>query len=154
MPNLPALPKGASNKDKAKLLALLTPDSIEATAAVLEVSPAEALEFVEQHDAEISAEHQRLELTGGALSVMARRYAVRAIQRFNDDFDQLDTMEVADLLKHALRIIENDDRVKLAEKDPTAHLPVAHIVINIMGADAMPATAPRTIDAETVEVLG
>lgn len=146
MPNL-MLPKSASDEDRIELLALIDPEDTQAASAALRLPEHEALAFIEMHDAEITAARIRLEQTGGTLELLARRFAVNVLTRFNTDLDTLDTMEAADLLKHALRIIENADRVKQATIDPFAHLPMTNIVIHLN-----PANEPTgiTIDAEEV----
>lgn len=153
MPNL-TLPKGAGVQERIELLALANPDELAAAAALLNMTEAEALAFIEQHDAAISAERLRLHLGGGTMDIQARRLVVRALDRFNVDFDQLDTMEVADLLKHALRIIENEDRKELAKRDPFAGLPVTNIRINLIHATkpATKAVQVDTVDVQAVEV--
>jgi len=148
MPNL-ILPKGAGNRERIELMALANPDELAAAAALLDMSETEALAFIEQHDAAISAERLRMQQVGGTLEIQARRFAVRALERFNADLDQLDTMEVADLLKHALRIIENEDRIKQNALARGAHsdYPVLHF--HISSSTSKPAA---TVDVEAVEV--
>lgn len=136
----------ASTRDDINLLALLDPKSLAEAAAVIHKSEGETLQFIEQHDSEITAQQRRLNLAGGTLENSARRFAVKVMERFHADVDDLDTMEAANLLKVALRVIENADRIEVAKKSPHADLPIANIVINIP-------EAPRaTIDAEVVEV--
>lgn len=116
MPNLP-LPVGAGDQEQIELLALFNPDDIPKAAALLRVPESEALAFIEKHDPELTAARLRLDQDGGDLEILAKRFAVRVLKRFEHDLDELDTMEAANLLKHALRIIENADRKELAKKE-------------------------------------
>lgn len=149
MPNL-TLPKGAGDQERIELLALIDPDEPAGAAAVLNANEAEAETFINKHDAAISAARLRLLQVGGTLEIQARRFAVRVLERFNADLDQLDTMEAANLLKHALRIIENEDRKELAKRDPFADLPVTNIRINLIHATK--AVQGDTVDVQAVEV--
>lgn len=153
MPNL-TLPKGAGDQERIELLALIDPDEPAGAAAVLNENEAEAVAYINKHDAAISAARLRLQQVGGTLEIQARRFAVRVLERFNADLDQLDTMEAADLLKHALRIIENEDRKELAKRDPFADLPVTNIRINLIHATkpATKAVQVDTVDVQAVEV--
>lgn len=157
------MPKPAKDKetaDRIKRLALQNPESIEEAAAHLGMVTADALAFVEQHDAEITAEALRLGKSREALVTKSLALAVRAVDRFHADLDDMDVKEVSDVVKHALRVIENDDRVKLAQKDPYENLPVFHFNLTAGkgGAFTISAHKPQaldnaaTVDVEAVEV--
>lgn len=117
--------------DGIVLLAQYDPQNLSDAAALIQKTEAETLQFIEQYDAEIATHQRRLNLTGGTLENSARRFAVKVMERFHADINDLDTIEAANLLKVALRVIENADRVELAKKAPHADLPMANIVINI-----------------------
>lgn len=114
-------------------LAVFNPDALEDAAALLGKDEAATALFLALNAEAIDAERRRLEATSdkALLEFEAQQLALKLLRRMGEDVDNLDALEAADLIKHALRIIENADRVRLAEKaDPNANLPVFNIVFH------------------------
>ena len=124
----------ALQDDKALIrdLALYDPadgaQALRAARAMGRMTEAKALEFLATHAEEIDAEALRLELTGDALEAKARAFALKVLDRMNAEVDSIDLMDAADLLRHALRVLENADRVRIATKQ-SDKLPVFNFTI-------------------------
>jgi hypothetical protein len=74
--------------------------------------------------ARIKAEHE-----GKATVPLAQKIALKLLRRIDAEADTVDAAGAAELMRPVNRILENHDRVRLAEKDHYANLPVIHFTI-------------------------
>lgn len=91
--------------------------------------------------ARIKAEHE-----GKTAVPLAQKIALKLLRRIEAEADSVDAAGAAELMRPINRILENHDRVRLAEKDHYANLPVIHFTIGpghattmtVLRADAAP----------------
>lgn len=119
--------KAVEVPDDVRTLALFAPEDVQDAAALLSMGEDEAVGFMAQNYAAIDMERRRLEITSdmSLLHGEAQKLALKLLRHMGRDIDSLDTTEAADLLKGPMRILENADRVRLAEReDNNVGLPV------------------------------
>lgn len=145
-------------KQLIKKAVINDPQSDIEMAAALEMTVEDANAFVSQHLTEITAEAIRYQLSGKSNAPKAYRIIGKLLDRIEAVAGEVDAFEAADLLKHVMRIIEADDRKKLAEKDKRDNLPIFHININknthAITAKLIEPPADDVVDVESRETGG
>ena len=139
------LPAPKTDKDRIKLLALVDPQGIEQVAAALEMTIRGAEAFLDQYPSEIMAESTRVRLSGRGIVAQAHRLVHKMLKRIEDELGDMDVAEIGNAIKHPIRILENHERVRLAEKDKSDNLPIFHIHIG-RGPDVVPLTPGDVVD--------
>ena len=141
--------------ERIRLVAEYDPPNMSGVASLLDLTLADAADFVATHAAAIDATAERMAITGTLLEPKARKLAQKLLDRMLSDVDSLDPLEAADLIKHPLRIIENADRVRLAQKaDANANLPVFNFIIHRGGITAELLEPANVVDVPTKHVNG
>jgi len=141
--------------ERIRLVAEYDPPNMSGVASLLDLTLADAADFVATHAAAIDATAERMAITGTLLEPKARKLAHKLLDRMLSDVDSLDPLEAADLIKHPLRIIENADRVRLAQKaDANANLPVFNFIIHRGGITAELVEPANVVDVPTKHVNG
>ena len=141
--------------ERIRLVAEYDPADMAGVAGLLELTQADAADFVAAHAEAIDATAERMALKGELLVPKARKLAQKLLDRIVVDVDSLDPLEAADLIKHPLRIIENADRVRLAQKaDPYANLPVFNFIIHRGGISAELVEPGNVVDVPAKHVNG
>jgi hypothetical protein len=141
--------------ERIRLVAEYDPPDMAGVASLLDLTLRDAADFVAAHAAAIDATAQRMAIKGNLLEPKARKLAQKLLDRMLTDVDSLDPLEAADLIKHPLRIIENADRVRQAQKaDPYANLPVFNFIIHRDGISAELAEPANVVDVPTKHVNG
>ena len=115
-----AYPSVADRPDGEQALAALLGVSVQEVEAVFALPG--TLELAE-------AARVKAEVEGSALEPLAHYTALRLVQRIAAQADTVDAFEAAELIRPIIRVLENADRVRLAErnKDPNAGLAVFNI---------------------------
>lgn len=129
------------------------PNAVEIMAAAAGVAPEHVLARLEcpQFAADAEAARINAEVSGKDIEIQARDAQRKLVSRISDQAEAVDAFEAAELLKPINRILENADRVRLAEreKDEYANLPTFQFNF-INGIHATLVTEPRVL--ETIEV--
>lgn len=141
--------------ERIRLVAECDPPNLAGVAGLLELTQADAADFVAAHAEAIDATAERMALKGELLLPKARKLAQKLLDRMVVDVDSLDALEAADLIKHPLRIIENADRVRLAQKaDPNANLPVFNFIFSNGGIRAELVDPASVVDVPAEHLNG
>lgn len=80
-------------------------------------------DFIERVD----AAWVKFESSGKAAKVLARKVTFRALQRIDQELETAGAFEAAELCKPALKVLEQEQRAELAQRDQYANLPVIHV---------------------------
>lgn len=130
-------------------------DPLAAVLALVDLpSEADAHAWLKTHGPAIDREAERARLTGEILEARARSYALKVLDRMHAEFDNLDLDEAAEYLKHALRVVEAADRLRMHEKDGRANYPVLHITMVGGVFEGYTTPARETIDVSARDVEG
>ena len=141
--------------ERIRLVAEYDPPDMAGVASLLDLTLDDAADFVATHATAIDATAQRMAIKGNLLEPKARKLAQKLLDRMLADVDSLDPLEAADLIKHPLRIIENADRVRLAQKaDPYANLPVFNFIIHRGGISAELVEADNVVEVPAKHLNG
>lgn len=141
--------------ERIRLVAEYDPPDMAGVASLLDLPLNDAADFVTTYAAAIDATAQRMAIKGNLLEPKARKLAQKLLDRMLMDVDSLDPLEAADLIKHPLRIIENADRVRIAQKaDPYANLPVFNFIIHRGGISAELVETAHVVDVTAKHVNG
>ncbi len=141
--------------ERIRLVAEYDPPDMSGVASLLDMTLSDAAEFVAAHAAVIDATAERMAIKGLLLEPKARKLAQKLLDRMLMDVDSLDPLEAADLIKHPLRIIENADRVRLAQKaDANANLPVFNFIIHRGGISAELVEPANVVDVPAKHLNG
>lgn len=141
--------------ERIRLVAEYDPPDMAGVASLLDLTLDDAADFVTTHAAAIDATAQRMAIKGNLLEPKARKLAQKLLDRMLMDVDSLDPLEAADLIKHPLRIIENADRVRLAQKaDANANLPVFNFIIHRGGISAELVETAQVVDVTAKHLNG
>jgi len=141
--------------ERIRLVAEYDPPDMAGVASLLDLTLDDAADFVATHAAAIDATAQRMAIKGHLLEPKSRKLAQKLLDRMLADVDSLDPLEAADLIKHPLRIIENADRVRLAQKaDPYANLPVFNFIIHRGGITAELVEPANVVDVPAKHLNG
>ncbi len=135
------------------------PNGEAALAAICGTTP-EAIEITLLQPgmlARAEAAHIKAEVEGKTMHPLAQRIALKLLKRIDAQADGVDAFEAVELMKPINRILENADRVRLAEKekDANAGLPVFNFVFNNGGIQATRVfeVDPTVIDIEVNTTL-
>lgn len=103
----------------------------------------------------LDATLRKFEMEGKAAEVIARKAQAELVRRIADVASSADPLEAIDLIKPITRILENADRVRLAERetDKYANLPVIHFTIGAGGAITTTVEAAPGIEAVDAVVV-
>jgi hypothetical protein len=133
--------------------------TMDEAAAVMGISVSEAEDFLVEHAPAIEAEATRSKLSGRLTVPMAHRIVIKLLEKIESAANgDIDAFEASDLLKQPLRILENHDRNRLADRDKKDSLPVFHFHINRGGGFSLTPVertpAPEVVDVTPRELGG
>ena len=143
--------------DKKKMIAAYAvssrlPNAVEVMAAAAGLSTEHVLSLLEcpQFAADAEAARINAEASGKDIEIQARDAQRKLVSRISDQAEDVDAFEAAELLKPINRILENAERVRLAEreKDEWANLPTFQFNF-INGIQAT--LVPNPVVLETIE---
>ncbi|MGJ7508644.1 hypothetical protein [Variovorax sp. GT1P44] len=102
--------------------------------------------------ARLDAAEARAHADGLLVVPLARRVAVKLLQRIDAQADTVDAFEAAELMRPINRILENAERVRLAERTGDENLPVFNFIFGAAGSiHAELVSAP--VEANASDVL-
>lgn len=121
--------------DKYPIVANLAGDEHD-LAALTDLDISLVRQVVQQYPEVLDAALRKFESEGKAAEVIARKAQAELVRRIADVSSTANPLEAIDYLKPITRILENADRVRLAERetDKYANLPVIHFTIGTGGA--------------------
>lgn len=132
-------------RPRIKKLALNDVQNLEQAAAVLETNLVDAEAFLTMHASAIKAEATRALLAGHGSLATAHRLVHMMLARIEAELPDMDVAEISNAIKHPIRVIENAEKTRLAEKDKYDNLPIFHIHIG-RGPDIVPLAPSDVID--------
>lgn len=145
-------------KTLGQIQTLAYSDASDPRAAVMALvgleNPEDADAWLEKYGPAIDREAERARLTYEILDPRARSYALKVFDRLLAEFDSLDLDEATEHLKHALRVMEAADRLRMHEKDARANYPVLHITMVGGVFEGYTTPASETIDVPVRDVGG
>lgn len=157
MSNLPTT-RDADDETKQLIeaVAINNPASSAELAAILKTTEPLANAFAALHFEAIQLERIRAKMDGRASVAAAQRIVEKALSKINDELDSADGHDASELVKPALRILEANQKERLATRETYDNLPVFNITINGGGGiqvEQVPSDTFEAIEDVTSKVL-